>query len=230
MIVPGKHAVIVGQNGSGKSQQLIYLARNNEQPVVVFDTKIDDDFIHLATPSQKLVVVNNFREFLKALKQKDWHYLIVRPQKFELSNPIALDNYLDVLNELKALTICIDEAYPFHGKAGRCYQGLLALLTRGRSRKLSVICCTQRPSWVSNFIYSESSYFFIYRLVQKKDRKTISDMIPYNEEVPENYHYFYYDLIEGGAECELKEPIKLFKRRPLPKKKTISLLGVKTYA
>ena len=225
MIAAGKHAVIVGQNGSGKSQQLITLARENKQQVIIFDTKLDDDFLSINSTKQKLVVANGYREFVKALRENKFDYLIVRPQKFEISEPKALDNYLDYLTDFKNLSIFIDEAYPFHTSGGRCYEGLLALLTRGRSSKLSVIACTQRPSWVSNFIFSEASYFYIYRLVEKKDRQRVAGFAPYNAEIPPKFHFYYYDLVDDLPECELCEPIKLFKpRRKDVKKPFLTLI------
>jgi len=219
MIEPGRHAVIVGQNGSGKSQMLIHLALENSQKRIILDTKKDDDFLHLAKGKQVTVTANNYREFLKHLKKPLFDYLIVRPEKFELADPRALDNYLSVIAELKNYSTFIDEAYPFHSNGGRCYQGMTAILTRGRSAGLSLITCTQRPAWVSNFIYSESSIFFIFRLIQEKDRKKIAEFIPYNREMPERYYFYYHD-INGENRSDLCEPIKVFKR-PITKKKNV---------
>lgn len=212
MIKPGKHAVIVGQNGSGKSQMLMKLALENEQQSIIFDTKLDDDFLYLAKKSEVLKVVTSYIDFVRAVKKGDFDYLIVRPTKIEIANPKALDNYLDFLTSFKNFSIFIDEAYPFHAGNGRCYEGLNCLLTRGRSYKLSVICCTQRPAFISNFIYSESSYFFVYRLMLLKDRKVVSDFIPYpKDEILENFHYYQYDIVENFG--EVKTPIDVFKRK-----------------
>ena len=222
MILPGKHAVIVGQNGSGKSQMLIHLAIENTQPRVIFDTKLDDDFLYLAKGKQKLLVANGYKQFLSYIK-KDFDYLIVRPAGFELPEAKALDNYLIRVAKEKNLSVFIDEVYHFHN-SGRCYEGLHSLLTRGRSAGLSVIACTQRPAWISVFLFSEASYFIVYRLLPLKDRKKVAEFIPYNSELPPDFHFYYFSLTDKHEDCQLCEPIKIFKRPDKSKPGKLNLL------
>jgi len=210
-IPAGKHAVIIGQNGSGKSQMLMYLARHNSQRVVIFDTKIDNDFLSLARGDEVLQVANNYQEMIEILNRGDFDYLILRPQDFELSEPEALDNYLKALAKCKNLSIFIDEAYQLH-TAGRAYPGYISILTRGRSRNLSLIVCTQRPSWVSTFTFSEPSYFFVYRLILTKDIKKVSEFVPIPEEWDiERFAYYFYCIHERSVvRCK---PINIFSQK-----------------
>lgn len=215
MIESGKHAVIVGKTGSGKSQQLLYQAQVCDQPVIILDTKLDDDFLYLARKNQKLVVCDDYRGLSIQLKKDDADYIIVRPQEFELAEPKALDNYLSLIyNKSGDKTVCLDEAYQFHSGAGRAGAGVISLLTRGRSRGLSLVSCTQRPVWISKFLLSESSYFFVYELGQKTDRKAVSDCVAYDGENPPRFHYYYSDFTMQNS--ELREPVKVFKRREPP--------------
>lgn len=216
MIEPGKHAVIVGQNGSGKSQQLINLALANKQKVVVLDTKLDDDFLFLAVGNEVLQVVESYREMIDLLNSGQFHYLIVRPQTFELDNPTALDNYLVVLSKCRNLSVFIDEAYSFH-KSGRAGPGYTAILTRGRSRKLSLIVCTQRPCWISVFTFSESTTIYAYFLSVERDRKILYDYIgEQNFDELAEFCYYKYDVKSKSViQCV---PVKLFKRELFTKR------------
>ncbi len=210
-IPPGKHAAVIGKNGSGKSQQLMRLALMCEQRVVILDTKLDDDFLFLAYNSEILEVAESYKETIKALKRGVFDYLIIRPQDFELASPEALDNYLVLLARQKTTTIFIDEAYMFHSAAGRSGPGFTALLTRGRSRGLSLIVATQRPAWLSLFTFSEASYFYIYDLGLAKDKAKVREFVPLPKEYEyATYHYWFYDTIANAL--TYMAPIKPFKR------------------
>jgi hypothetical protein len=54
---------------------------------------------------------------------------------------------------------------------GQAGVGLTSWLTRGRSRRQSFLGGTQRPAWVSRFVFSESDYLSIFSLNLKEDRK-----------------------------------------------------------
>lgn len=211
VIPPGKHAAVIGKNGSGKSQQLMRLALTCPQRVVILDTKLDDDFLFLAYGEEVLKVAESYKDTLRALKRGAFDYLIIRPQDFELANPEALDNYLVLLSKQKSTSIFIDEAYQFHSAAGRSGPGYTALLTRGRSRGLSLIVATQRPAWLSLFTFSESSYFFVYNLGLEKDRAKVREFVPLPKDYKtETYHYWFYDALKDSLAYML--PIKKFVR------------------
>jgi hypothetical protein len=218
-VPPGKHAVIVGKNGGGKSQQLMTLARNNTQRVVILDTKIDDDFLYLNDKNETLKVADSYLEMIRLLNKQDFDYLIVRPVDQELSDPEALDNYLKVLAGCKNLSIFIDEGYQFHN-GGRAGSGYVSILTRGRSRRLSLIVCTQRPVWLSVFTFSEATYFFIYELNMLIDKKKLREFIPLADNFNlRKFYYYFYDTNEGVViECE---PVALFKPEKTPQKTSI---------
>jgi len=210
-IKPGKHGVIIGKNGSGKSQMLICLARLNHQRVVILDTKLDDDFMFLAEGDEVLQCAESYQETVDLLNAANFEYLIIRPKANELSVPEALDNYLKLLSKCKNLTIFIDEGYQFHNN-GRAGSGYVSILTRGRSRGLSLVVCTQRPLWLSTFSFSESSYFYIYDLMLDNDIKKIREFIPFPNEalnLNEFYYYFYCTFEKRGIICK---PIQRFKR------------------
>ena len=87
--------------------------------------------------------------------------------------------------------VFIDEGYMLGNNNG----GFRYLLTQGRSKHIPVIVCLQRPVWADRFVFSEASYFQVFRLQNRKDLATVQEFIPFDisERLPE-YHSYYYDV------------------------------------
>jgi len=205
----GEHVAIFGQNGSGKSiAGMNAIHYTDIFPVVIYDTKIDDDFYSIIPDDFTDVTVYNFQTFEQLLKMQREQlpdYIIVRPDENELDNPKLLDNYLlEHYKRLPESVAFIDEAYHFHGNSGVCFRGLKALLTRGRSLGITCVICSQRPYFISTFIKSEVKHFYCYRITYPRDRKELFDFCNYlNNDVAqilEPYHFWYYDVIKNIGE------------------------------
>jgi hypothetical protein len=87
--------------------------------------------------------------------------------------------------------VFVDEALML----GRFNKGFRSLLTQGRSLRIPMIICSQRPAWIDNFVFSESSYFQVFRLQSTKDTLKVQEFVPFNirTRLPE-YHSYYYDV------------------------------------
>ena len=66
-----------------------------------------------------------------------------------------------------------DEAY--HIQHAGLESELIRLLTQGRSKRISVVCGVQRPSWVSRFVFSEATHLFSFQMGDKRDLKALRD-------------------------------------------------------
>ncbi len=198
-IIPnkGERAVIVGQTGSGKTRAAVWLMQQIElAPVYILDTKGEPAFNAIAQGDETLTIYNNGSAFVKSLDAKQQPtYSIVRPTPDEMSEPLEMDAILmSIYNRNKACVIYIDEAYQWHVN-GRCGAGLIALLTRGRSKGMTTLLSTQRPAWISRFCFSEAQKFYVFRLSDNRDLKTIAEFIPTfsDNKVVTPYHWWYYD-------------------------------------
>jgi hypothetical protein len=70
-----------------------------------------------------------------------------------------------------------------------------AILQQGRSKRLPVIACTQRPVSVQRPLFSEASYFAVYRMADKRDYKIVEGFVPANLSRPlKNHHWRWYDV------------------------------------
>lgn len=70
-------------------------------------------------------------------------------------------------------TFYVDEAYHVQHKG--LEQNLVQLLTQGRSRRVSMVCGVQRPSWVSRFVFSEATHLFCFQCGDRRDLKALRD-------------------------------------------------------
>lgn len=179
-------------------------------PVFILDSKGDDGFLTIARPDESIQIfdkgLDEYRKFLKQPARKIPDYVVIRPPLDEITEPYLLDDYLLVTyNQFKGPHIMIaDELYMIH-KGGRSGPGLIAYLTRGRAAKKTLYGATQRPAWVSGFCLSEPQNFFVFRLMDIKDRQRLTHIGYESKTILPKYHYYCYDGVEGSG--EFFEPI-----------------------
>lgn len=186
----GERALIVGQTGSGKTWFAKWMVERLGRPTIIYDTKIDKTF-------ERLGGAAIFEDHAHAYKhvKKEGGVAIFRPPLEVLNDPNALDEYLLAhYDKAKGVQAYIDEIYQFH-EGFRAGQGLTGLLTRGRSRKITTIMSTQRPSYLSRFCLTESQKFYLFRLIDKKDRLRLQDVVPEFSKIPSppKFHSYFYD-------------------------------------
>lgn len=111
-----------------------------------------------------------------------------------------VSNLLWWVYETENVGVYIDEGYMISPRE----PSLTSLYTQGRSKRIPVITLSQRPSRISRFAVSEASFYQIFQLTDKRDRKTIQEFVPIeldNFMMPRNgnprsllpYHSIYYD-------------------------------------
>ena len=187
--------LILGQTGSGKTQAAAWhLSRADfdVRPWVVYDFKGDE----------LLSEIRATEIGVGEIPRKPGLY-IVRPlpsQKeeveFQMWGIWAQEN----------TGVYVDEGYMVENDAWN------ALLTQGRSKHIPMITLAQRPAWLTRFVFSESGFFQVFYLQDKKDRERVRSFVPGDLEtrLPE-YHSYYYDV---GRD-------KMVVFRPVPKKEEI---------
>lgn len=202
----GERALIVGQTGSGKTAFVVWmLARVPIAPIIIYDTKDEPKFRRL--PNSRVVVT--MPEVAAAYEDETIDYIIVQPPVEMLGKPDELDEYLYYhYTHLRDSVAYIDEAYTFHNN-GRPYKGLIALLSRGRSRGIMTIISTQRPQGIARLCITEAQKVYVFRLADKQDRKRIGDVIPDfgDYPLPPKHGFYYFESGEDSA--NLFQPVKL---------------------
>ena len=197
----GERCLIAGQTGSGKTSFAIWMLSKLRYPIVLYDTKGEPKFETIAKPRE------NFNDVKRDLQKTG--RAVFRPSIEAISDPLELDKLLTKhYQELDGVGAYIDEVYQWHNN-GRAGPGLMALLTRGRSRGITTILSTQRPLWLSRFALTEAQKFYIFRLVDKADRNRLTDIIPTFSALkqPPKYWHWFYNQSEDGI--MLIQPTKL---------------------
>lgn len=212
-IVPdqGQRGLIIGKTGSGKTNFAKFLLkRANYRPFVIYDSKVENSFLSL--PDSILATTQD--EVAEALNDEKIDFVIYRPEPEIVADPSAMDELLQIhYNQYSGVGAYIDEIYQFH-QNGRALPGLVGLLTRGRSRGITLLMSSQRPSYFSRFVLTESERFYIFELLDKQDKKRLADVIPDFDEMakPTKFGFWYFNASEteplryGPIKLEIEKP------------------------
>ncbi len=178
---------INGATGSGKTHfgaWLLSEARFDLQPFVVVNLKEERLFHQIGR------IVN--------LKQGE---LPARPGLYQIEfKPFQLDkleHWLWKVWDAKNIGLFIDEGYMLPDRS----DAFSTILTTGRSRRLPVYTLSQRPAWLSRFVFSEANFYTLFRLQDKEDRDRVRKFTPDDDPVWNDidtriskYHSRWYDV------------------------------------
>lgn len=203
-IPPDRHVLVVGATGTGKS----FLAEQylkGYKYVVKLDTKDETSERRREQKSpwdgleegKDFTVSHRFNELDEIETDK-----IIYVPPYEEQTRENFNAFFNWIFERQNTILWIDElmsvgsvnSYPW--SLGRLYQ-------QGRSKGVGIWACSQRPSSIPSIVPANSSYYFVFNLYLKADRKRIVDstgMDQFND-IPEGHNFWYYKM---GDE----EPIK----------------------
>lgn len=210
----GKRAVIVGRTGSGKSSLASFVLRHSPSQWLILNPKGTAAYNNL--PDAITIHALDYGKIIRAMKETNkgggarYRFINIIPSR-QHAGFDALDECIGWLHDnYIGVGLVADELYTLH-KNGRPGDGLMAWLTRGRELKQSFLGLTQRPAWISKFIFSEADYIGEMSLTIREDRKTMYENTGVEamlNNIPQ-YEWLWYDVA--------REKLRHFNPVPSPK-------------
>lgn len=187
--------MVAGRTGSGKSTVACWLLNRSPGHWIILNPKWTAAFNKL--PDSKIIESIDLKKIDRSLSEN--RFTIINPKSTQ-SDPDTLDALIMWLHESYTdVGLCVDELYAIH-RNGTAGQGLIGWLTRGRELKQSFLGLTQRPAWLSKFLFSESDYIGGMSLALENDRKRMFEIAgnPLFLEKLQPREWLWYD-VEGDS-------------------------------
>lgn len=195
--------LVIGRTGSGKSRAAVWhLSQKN------LSTRA---WIVLNHKGEELI------DSIPGAEMVDMNFVPKKPGLY-VYHPVPEiddDKVTDLLWKIHARENCgvyIDEGYMINPRDA----ALTALYTQGRSKQIPMITLSQRPAKICRFGISESDFYQIFPLADKRDRETVNAFVPYDleplmrpeigtEPILPPYHSVYYDV--GKNDLVVLKPV-----------------------
>jgi hypothetical protein len=207
--------VLIGRTGTGKTVAGLWHLSNQdlEKPWVIFNFKNDEHIDSIA----------NVREigYDYIPKKRDRGLFMLRPvpgdmRRISPREPSPLETYLWKVWAREHCGIFCDEGFMVGPN-----DAFDTCNTQGRSKRVPMITCTQRPVWLSRFAFTEASFIQCFDLTDQRDIQTVEGFVPilWDEEKPLGDHQsFYYDvprkaLFRFNPVPPMEETLKMFDKK-----------------
>lgn len=194
---PTDRTAIVGRTGSGKTVAAIWILSQSdfdERPWIILDYK-HDELINAISRAEPTTY-----EELPDLPGV--YILTVLP-----GEESRVDEWFKKVWERENLGILIDEGYMIDPRS----QWFNACLTQGRSKRIQMVILSQRPVWLSRFVFSEADFFCAYDLTHVKDQEKVAEYVrDDNRRILDRplarFHFYYYDVADKRLELSAPAP------------------------
>lgn len=213
-----KRTAIIGSTGSGKTVGAVWLLSQKDlhkRPWFIFDFKGDSLIEELEYLGARVISV-----YCDPTKAPPGLY-IVRP--IPERDDLAVQEFLWKLWARGGCGIYVDEGYML----GARNPALNACLTQGRSKHIEMMILSQRPRWMSKFVFSEANYFMVYNLTLEEDRKYVGSYLGMKQtNLLPKHHSLYYDVDEQAGALLKPVPaptalLEVFERKLSKRRKVI---------
>ena len=185
---------VTGRTGSGKSVLMKQLLIPNIANYVIYDYKheitLPDSIIFNKITDFKLHPNESAIIYRPGTGSDEEFNQLCRQVFYRGNNTLILD---EIASHMTSTKIC-----QWHD----------TIMRLGRSKRVGIINCTQRPRICHNNVISQCEHFFIFKLTQQTDKKKMAEFC--GDEVMqdiEKYWFWYYNI--EAEKPILSKPLKL---------------------
>lgn len=167
----GEHVVLVGPTGAGKTEVVthiqgvrghtMFLATKREDPTV--DLLEDQGYRRMDYPQNwapRVIIEPPFPRDVRAMMGAQAEVF-----RRALLEAYQATRWCVILDEVRYLTQTL-----------RLGPEVVTLLLQGRSLKISVVCCTQRPRWAPQEVYDQATHAFFWQATDLEDVRRLVDL------------------------------------------------------
>lgn len=152
-----------------------------EQAWIIIDHKEDDKI--KALEADKIALNTRF------MPDFGLHHLKIRYGKDDRE---ALESFLGRVFRKRNIGLYIDEGHLVGPSPA-----IRTILVAGRSKRVPIMWCSQRASWIDSFIWSQAAYYRVFALQTGPDVKKFNENFPIKYEPLPEFHSYYYDVKQG---------------------------------
>jgi hypothetical protein len=178
-----QRTTILGASGSGKSTCGLWMLahqRLDRRPWIIFDFKREPFFDKVGFPP-----ITHLDLSAKAPRKPGLYLVTPRP-----GEDGRVEDFLWRCWDAENIGLYVDEA-PLMPQGGEAFQ---ACIQQGRSKRIPIIACTQRPVNVARGLFSEANFVCVYSVTDKRDYKLIEGFVPTEMSRPLKWHHWrWYD-------------------------------------
>jgi len=172
---------VIGATGTGKTvlgAWLLSKQRFDKRPWVAIDFKNEELWDMVGTPPMRTLKIGQMpgKRGLYRLRVQPW-------------DSDAIEDWLKKVWTHGNIGLFVDEVSLIPQK-----DAFKAILRQGRSLRIPVIACSQRPVDVDREVWSEAQYISVFRLDDVRDYKIIQGFTrnaPIEAPLPEHWSYWY---------------------------------------
>lgn len=178
---PGdSRTVVIGATGTGKTTFGVWLlahARFDVRPWIILDYKREELFDIVGSPPLQKLAIGSIP------KQKGLYIASPKPGEDDV-----VEEWLWKIWQRENIGLFCDEATLLPNK-----DAMKAILRQGRSKRIPIIACTQRPVDIEREFFTEANFVSVFRVQDIRDLKIVQGFIrglDPDRNLPEHWSYW----------------------------------------
>lgn len=184
---PTDRVAVLGRTGSGKTTLAAWLLSGHDfdaQPALIVNTK-GDKLLNEIAAMDGVVTIDVATQ---TPGERGLYHVRPNPDQAQELNELFRRVW-----EKENCLVYIDEGYMVE-----IPDWFNALLTQGRSKHISMIVLSQRPAWISKYVFSECDFISLFNLQIADDRKTAAGFVPVSKDYRlAKYHSYWYNVSDN---------------------------------
>lgn len=193
--------VVIGKTGCGKTTLAKFLIEDYTKPYSVTWNPKGSDNVYEWRQKHVKTLAQLYDE------SEEYNRLVYTPHPTVAEEFNNQNEFFYWIYERGRTRLYIDEATAIVYSANKVPRFLLAVLNRGRERRISTLTATQRPSGVPMNILSESEHYYIFKTLLPQDKVRIEQITGISVEMQEeldDYQFYYFNVSRGLLPKRLK--------------------------